>query len=224
MRYGGDRAGLLVVPGARLRGTALVAAGLLILVAAIPRTAGAQPPDGGTRPQYAAGEHPVSPTVWATWIAEADRGIAREILLVVLWRGPSRWYSQIDGGTTTMPPPGGEPLESSFRFGETELSLSFTRSSGIVRVLGQAIALGEDNVILVDAVATTEATPRICGTVRIDPSLAPARLGTPGPTQQITDALGRSTAVRSFLDQDPSAIACSPTGAAESRSTPFPDG
>ena len=134
----------------------ILAAGMALLVSflVLPSCAGGQARSARSSTNYAGGEHPVSPAVWTSWFAETEEGIPREVSLVVLWRGAPRWYSHINGGTTVMHPPEStsEALVSSFRFGDTELSLSFDPSTRIVRLLGQEIVLGEDNVIFVDQV------------------------------------------------------------------------
>ena len=182
----------------------ILAAGMILLASflVLPSCANGQARTAWPSTNYAFGEHPVSPTAWASWFAETEDGTPREVALVVLWRGAPRWYSHIDGGTTGMHPPEStsEPLVSSFRFGDTELSLSFNPSTRVARLLGQEVVLGDDNVIFVDQVGHPGMSPEIVGTARIDLRLSPSGANPRGtPHRQISEILRHSPEVQAFL-------------------------
>ena len=183
--------------------TCLMAAGLLVPVT-WPGSA------AGQRAGLVTVEGVLSPTVFATGYARAEGGVAREVVLVVLWRGKPGWTEgpihgtsvPFDASPSELRTARRDLLEAGYRIGPVNLTLSFNPASRSIRVQDQEVNLGEDNVVLVDSVDAARSF-RVVGTLRIDPAVVPetdlTRAGGERPSLDLARLIGRSGALKDFL-------------------------
>ena len=141
-------------------------AGLLLLAALT--SAGAQP----TRSVGGGVDRVLSPAVVATWIFHRDETGAAQMDLLVLWRGSPGWFMRGDrgggGGGGSTRPDGTTVLTTRIRYGAVDLELRFDPASRTAHLGERQIALGEANVILIDAV---DGQPQVMGTRRVEPTI-----------------------------------------------------
>lgn len=115
----------------------------------------------------------LSSSVNATWTAQGPPPDGPWTLeLLVLWRGSPGWWETpgIRSGTSVDSPIGGQSrlVIQSVSIGGRILELQFDPQTREARLQTQVVALGESNVLLVDAVDSA-AGPRIVGRVRVEP-------------------------------------------------------
>jgi hypothetical protein len=124
------------------------------------------------------GTGPVSPTVLATSMCVMSEPGVGSLELLVLWRGRAGWYWRnrgqgggvSSGGGGGMEAPGGREVRTEWiSQGGVQLSLKFEPDSRTLWLLDQEVALGHDNVVLVDGVDDADG-PRVVGTRRIEPA------------------------------------------------------
>jgi hypothetical protein len=135
----------------------------------------------GQRPYRSAsmsgGSPVVSPAVVATFFTSAEpSGAAHQLDLLVLWRGAPGWFMRggSKGGASSMSGGGGDAggrIVHQFSEGGLSFSLEFDRQARLAKIQGREIAVGEDNVILVDDVDNPRGFT-IVGTRRIDPAFS----------------------------------------------------
>jgi hypothetical protein len=134
-----------------------------------------------SRAGYTGGSAGLSPSVFATWYGER-RGNTVDLLLLVLWRGTPGWQSGPHQGSGRLPPHPSErppgypdtvryPIVENIRIGTVNLGVRLDPESRTIRLLGQEVALGDRNAILVDQIDGTEGSPRIANVLRISPRL-----------------------------------------------------
>ena len=147
----------------------------------------------------------------ATWVARVQRDGARELDILVLWRGTASWFASGSGGGSGSSGGGDCRLyHTTISRGDVQLQLEFdsqTRLATITQALfrsptGKAtiqkrqIELRDRNVLLVDAVDDANG-PQIVGTQRIEPVLPPG-----DSPAWVGEALRRSPEIVSFLRCD----------------------
>lgn len=140
--------------------------------------------------------HIVSPVAMATWAARVDPLGARTLALAVIWRGSPGWFLHQPAGQ--LGASGGDDRVFHATLSQAGLSFSvelnyLTREA---KVQGVTIALGDDNVVLVDDV-DAPGGGKIAGRLHIDPALPP---GT--DPRAIMPVLGRAPDVFAFLRCD----------------------
>ena len=153
------------------------------------------------------GSRVMSPAVATTWIAEHGQAGARELELLVLWRGRSGWF--LEGGhnggsgssTWEVVSAGGsggsrETVEQQVFLGGLTLNLRFDRLTRTAWVQDREVSLQNANVILVDRVDSREGLT-VVGTREIDPQLS-------GVPVRIEQVLRRSSELVAFLRCDAS--------------------
>lgn len=134
---------------------------------------------------YMQGGGGLSPRVRATWFAEG-RDDTADLLLLVLWRGTPGWQNAPHHGSGQLPPRSSEgaperrgavpsPIVHTTRIGTVEFGIDFDLDSRTVRLIGEEVALGDRNVILVDRIDGAGGPPRIVSVLRIDPRLPMVR-------------------------------------------------
>jgi len=130
----------------------------------------------------------VSPVASVTWVARYDSDGVRFLDLLVIWRGSPGWFIADGSGTSG----GGSfgTFHQTIRYGDVGLELEFDSATRIARVQGQAVEVGNANVILVDEVGTPYG-PKIAGTLRVEPSFP--------PESRVEAVLRRSLELVSFL-------------------------
>lgn len=131
----------------------------------------------------------VSPAVVATWISHIDQGDRSTLDLLVLWRGTPGWF--LKPGPVRESSGGTQDGAHTFRMtrGGVDVELTFNARTRVARVGPETVALGEANVILVDAV---NQRPTVAGTRFVEPGLR----GSPARIQQV---LKRSDALVAYL-------------------------
>lgn len=150
------------------------------------------------RAQSAAGEHALSPTVWASWVAGVDAaGTPEHLQIVVLWRGAPHWYQAVNGGSSTMGPTGAMEFEYRLEGGRT-LRWRFDPQSRTVWLNGQEVTTDSANVLLIDG-ADERSGPVIVGTTSVDPQLASATDATTPHGFNLRRVLQQLPEVQSFL-------------------------
>lgn len=139
----------------------------------------------------------LSPAVVATWISHRDETGAARLDLLVLWRGSPGWFIQDGrggggsaGGSSSRD--GATVLTTRIHYGGVDLELRFDPLSRTAQVGGHQIALGDANVILLDAV---DSLLRVVGTRRVEPTI-------PESGRRIELVLRRSSELLEYLRCD----------------------
>ena len=122
--------------------TRLAFSGLVVAVGAI-LSGPAQ--NSGTTTSY-----PVSASVVASWIVAGVKDRPQVLELLVLWRGSPGWFDREDSSEAARGTP--DRTELSLKYGDLRLEISFERRGPTAKVMGQTLALQDNNVILVDNV------------------------------------------------------------------------
>jgi hypothetical protein len=147
-------------------------------------------PDAGRG--SSSGSAVVSPTVVAGWFTR--RGGAEAVLdLLVLWRGSPGWA--LRGGQAVGSSGGGTGQRQgmTIRRGDLSLHMAYDAAARSCEIEGQAMPLGDDNVVLVDGVDSRDG-PRVVKTLRIDRALA--------TTDAVDAAIRRSPELVAYLQCD----------------------
>ena len=151
----------------------------------------------------------VSGVAMASWVARVERDGTRTLALLVLWRGSPGWFTRGSGSGSSG---GGNCrlYHSTIRNGDLQLQIEFDSETRLATIskapfdpqTGRAtlqtkqIELRDQNVILVDGVDEA-GTPKIAGTLRVDPTLPSGR-----QPLNIGEMLRQSQDMRSFLRCD----------------------
>jgi hypothetical protein len=134
-----------------------------------------------------------APSTVITWATRYDHHNVHMLALLVVWRGSDGWHSR--GAPESSSGGGGERwFEYTIRDGGLDLKVRFDAVNRIAEMAGRKLALRDDNVILVDGVASPSG-PKVVGTLRIDPKLATGPDGFP----VVADLWTRSPEIVSFL-------------------------
>jgi hypothetical protein len=164
--------------GTGVLGIALL--GLALAGATLAESAFAQQPVPTRQPvahRGMSGAPRLSPTVFATWYTSRDTADAR-LDLVVLWRGEPEWHNgDTDvGGSENMCPDSEDRclglVHGQFRIGDIEFELLYDRPTRTARILGEELALGDANVVLVDRIDGVGGFPTIVGVLTVPVELS----------------------------------------------------
>jgi hypothetical protein len=137
--------------------------------------------------------HKISPSAVMTLATKQDHNNVHTLALVVVWKGSDGWHSR--GAPENSSGGGAERwFEYTVRDGGLDLKVRFDAVNRIAEMAGRKLALRDDNVILVDGVASPSG-PKVVGTLRIDPKLATGPDGFP----VVADLWTRSPEIVSFL-------------------------
>ena len=126
----------------------------------------------------------VSPAVVATWMVRREPNASSELDLLVLWRGSPGWFmkegTQESSGGESSSSAGGETdlVFERLSFGGVRLQVEFDGIKRTARVQDSEVALGSDNVILVDDVDGANG-PQVARSMKVDGQFArdPAEIG-----------------------------------------------
>ncbi|HEX8272276.1 MAG TPA: hypothetical protein VF615_06460 [Longimicrobiaceae bacterium] len=153
-----------------MRKSLALAVALCTFAPGLARPAAAQAPDAAPAraavAPFASGSTPLSLTTTASWYLGGDPVAGRSLALLVLWRGAPNWAAGVGGAGTSGGAEDG-PIRQWRRSGTALTEWETDPARRIVRVAGREVALGDDNVLLVDSADGTAGPPRVVGTARI---------------------------------------------------------
>lgn len=112
---------------------------------------------------------PISPVAVAAWSTKAHTEEALELL--VLLRGTPGWWTAGPEGVQSIAQ-GEDGFSTHANYGGQDLSLSFDSLKRIATIQGIDVALGDNNVVLVDDVDSASG-PRVAALKKIDPQMTP---------------------------------------------------
>jgi len=129
---------------------------------------------------------PVSEAALATTISED--GVTLDLLIV--WKGAPGWFHQMPraesaGGS-------GRTYHESLTYGNLQLDVQFNFATRVAQIMGHRVALGTDNVVLVDGV-DVQGRSRIAGTLTIEATLSDSH-------PDVTPLIARSSQIANYVD------------------------
>jgi hypothetical protein len=148
----------------QLRITACMIAIALALASLAAQRSGSSSGGGGTGR--------ASDSVLGTWEASGQQNMDT-LDLLVLWRGHPGWWAK----ATDIAVGGSDHLHR-LKADDAMLELRFDPAARVVRVQGQTVSLGDNNVVMVDGVDTPNRLT-VVGTMRVDPRFPNPASGDP---------------------------------------------
>lgn len=135
-----------------------------------------------------------------SWITSFDAHRKEKLELLVLWRGAAGWYANPSeqnrsaGGSSSTAGPTVQPMTQRLSFGTVVVTLSFDPRVRTLQIQGRDVALGTDNVVVVDNVDDMN------GLHVVKTSSVAAYSS--GSSLRLDDVFARSSELRAFIRCD----------------------